>query len=58
MTTAMEWLVERPYSLALTDLWPDRLSGLDLIREIRNRDLPVTIIVMTRMPRWKPRSRR
>ncbi len=46
-TTALEWLVERPYSLVLTDLRLPGISGLDLIREIRNRDLPVTVIVMT-----------
>ena len=46
-TTALEWLVERPFSLVLTDLRLPGISGLDLIREIRNRDLPVTIIVMT-----------
>ena len=36
-TTALEWLVERPYSLVLTDLRLPGISGLDLIREIRNR---------------------
>src|SRR5271157_4922407 len=46
-TTALEWLVERPYSLVLTDLRLPGISGLDLIREIRDRDLPVTVIVMT-----------
>jgi two-component system NtrC family response regulator len=46
-TTALEWLVEHPYSLVLTDLRLPGISGLDLIREIRNRDLPVTVIVMT-----------
>jgi two-component system NtrC family response regulator len=46
-TTALEWLVEGPFSLVLTDLRLPGISGLDLIREIRNRDLPVTVIVMT-----------
>jgi two-component system NtrC family response regulator len=46
-TTALEWLVERSFSLVLTDLCLPTISGLDLIREIRNRDLPVTVIVMT-----------
>jgi len=46
-TTALEWLVERPYSLVIIDLRLPGISGLDLIREIRNRDLPVTTIVMT-----------
>ena len=42
-TTALEWLVERHFSLVLTDLCLPGISGLDLIREIRNRDLPVTV---------------
>ncbi len=46
-TTALEWLVERNFSLVLTDLCLPGISGLDLIREIRQRDLPVTVIVMT-----------
>ena len=46
-TTALEWLVERHFSLVLTDLCLPTISGLDLIREIRQRDLPVTVIVMT-----------
>jgi two-component system NtrC family response regulator len=46
-TTALEMLVEEPFSLVLTDLRLPGISGLDLIREIRNRDLPVSVIVMT-----------
>src|SRR4051812_33796616 len=46
-TTALEWLVESNFSLVLTDLCLPGISGLDLIREIRQRDLPVTTIVMT-----------
>jgi two-component system NtrC family response regulator len=46
-TTALEWLVERNFSLVLTDLCLPGIGGLDLIREIRQRDLPVTAIVMT-----------
>ena len=46
-TTALEWLVERTFSLVLTDLCLPGIDGLDLIREIRQRDLPVTVIVMT-----------
>ncbi|QEH38281.1 Transcriptional regulatory protein ZraR [Aquisphaera giovannonii] len=49
-TTALEWLVERPYSLVLTDLRLPGISGLELIHEIRRRDLPVTIIVLTGHP--------
>src|SRR5215468_391820 len=46
-TTALEWLVENRCSLVLTDLRLPSISGLDLIREIRGRELPVTVIVMT-----------
>jgi two-component system response regulator AtoC len=46
-TSALEMLVERPFSLVITDLRLPEISGLDLIREIRNRDMPVTVIVMT-----------
>jgi two-component system NtrC family response regulator len=46
-TTALEWLVERSFSLVLTDLYLPGIAGLDLIREIRQRNLPVTVIVMT-----------
>src|SRR3954464_14149863 len=46
-TTALEWLVERNFSLVLTDLCLPGIGGLDLIREIRLRNLPVTVIVMT-----------
>jgi two-component system, NtrC family, response regulator AtoC len=46
-TSALEWLVERNFSLVLTDLCLPGINGLDLIREIRQRDLPVTVIVMT-----------
>jgi len=46
-TAALEWLVEHPCSLVLTDLRLPGIGGLDLIREIRDRELPVTVIVMT-----------
>ena len=46
-TTALEWLVERNFSVVLTDLCLPGIDGLDLIREIRRRDLPATVIVMT-----------
>jgi two-component system, NtrC family, response regulator AtoC len=46
-TAALEWLIENPCSLVLTDLRLPKVDGLELIREIRNRDLPVTVIVMT-----------
>ena len=46
-TAALEWLVENRCSLVLTDLRLPGIDGLDLIREIRDRELPVTVIVMT-----------
>src|SRR4051794_10689474 len=46
-TSALEWLVERNFSLVLTDLYLPGINGLDLIREIRQRNLPGTAIVMT-----------
>lgn len=48
-TEALERLVDGHFSLVLTDLRMDGrgIDGMDLIREIRQRDLPVTIIVMT-----------
>jgi two-component system response regulator AtoC len=46
-TTALEWLTERNFSVVLTDLRLPGIDGLDLIREIRGRDLPATVILMT-----------
>ncbi len=46
-TTALEWLVESNFSLVITDLNLPGIDGLDLIREIRNRELPTTPILMT-----------
>ncbi len=46
-TAAMEWLVEHPCSLVITDLKLPGMSGLDLIRSIQQKELPVTVIVMT-----------
>jgi two-component system response regulator AtoC len=42
-------LIDGKFSLVLTDLRMEGrgIDGLDLIREIRQRDLPVTIVVMT-----------
>ena len=46
-TSALEWIVEGQFSLVLTDLRLPGITGLDLIREIRQRGLPATVIVMT-----------
>ena len=44
---ALEMLAERPYSLVITDLRMPRVGGMRLIHEIRDRQIPVTIIVTT-----------
>ncbi len=46
-TTALEWMAERNFSVVLTDLRLPGIDGLELIREIRQRDLPATVILMT-----------
>jgi two-component system NtrC family response regulator len=46
-TEALEWLVEGNFSLALVDLKMPKVDGLELVREIRRRELPVTIVIMT-----------
>ncbi len=46
-TAALECLVDGDFSLVLSDICLPGISGLDLIREVRQRDLPVTIIAMT-----------
>src|SRR2546421_7820067 len=40
-------LLERPYSVAITDLRMPKLSGMSLIQEVQKRKIPVTIIVTT-----------
>jgi len=49
-SSALELLIERPYSLVITDLMLPGVGGMDLIREIRARELPVTIIVISGQP--------
>jgi two-component system NtrC family response regulator len=46
-TSALEWLMEHPCSLVLTEFRLPEMSGLDLMREIRARELPVTVVLMT-----------
>jgi two-component system NtrC family response regulator len=46
-TTALEWLVDGNFSLVVTDLKLPGVGGLDLIREVRQRGLPVTVIIVT-----------
>ena len=44
---ALALLLERPYSIMITDLRMPKLDGMKLIEEIQNRRLPVTVIVTT-----------
>ncbi len=44
---ALDALVNRNYSILLTDLKMPRLNGMQLIEEVQKRRLPVTVIVMT-----------
>ena len=44
---AVRILDEQPYSLVLTDLRLPGVDGLELIRSIQQKRLPVTVIVMT-----------
>ena len=45
-TAGLDWLVEGHFSLVLADLNLRRIDGLEMIREIRRRELPVTVVVM------------
>jgi DNA-binding NtrC family response regulator len=44
---ALHLLMENTYSIVITDLRMPRWDGMDLIREIQQRRLPVTVIVTT-----------
>jgi DNA-binding NtrC family response regulator len=44
---ALKMLAQRTYSLVITDLRMPKVGGMKLIHEIRERDVPVTIIVTT-----------
>jgi DNA-binding NtrC family response regulator len=44
---ALKMLGQRTYSLVITDLRMPKVGGMKLIHEIRERDIPVTIIVTT-----------
>ncbi len=46
-TAALEWLVEGQFSLVLVDLHLPGVDGIEVIREIRERGLPITPILMT-----------
>lgn len=44
---ALDRLSERNYSILITDLRMPHLDGMDLIKQVQKRRLPVTIIVVT-----------
>ena len=44
---ALALLLERPYSIMITDLRMPKLDGMKLLEEIQTRRLPVTVIVTT-----------
>ncbi len=44
---ALQMILERPYSVMVTDLRMPKLDGMALIEEIQSRQLPVTVIVTT-----------
>jgi DNA-binding NtrC family response regulator len=44
---ALAMLAERPYALVVTDLRMPRLGGMKLIHEMRERNIPATVIVTT-----------
>src|SRR5438093_872730 len=44
---ALQDLTEHSYSIVITDLRMPRLDGMELIREVQQRRLPVTVIVTT-----------
>ena len=44
---ALALLLERPYSIMITDLRMPKLDGMKLIEQIQGRRLPVTVIVTT-----------
>ncbi|CAN5243415.1 acetoacetate metabolism transcriptional regulator AtoC [soil metagenome] len=44
---ALKMLIDTPYSLVITDLRMPKMSGMQMINEIEQRQLPVTVIVTT-----------
>jgi DNA-binding NtrC family response regulator len=44
---ALQQLLEHPFSITITDLRMPRLDGMQLIKEVQQRRLPVTVIVTT-----------
>ena len=44
---ALAMLSQRPYSLIVTDLKMPKINGMRLLREVRDRQLPCTVILVT-----------
>src|SRR5688572_19727922 len=44
---ALQELIEQDYSIVITDLRMPRLDGMELIKQVQQRRLPVTVIVTT-----------
>jgi two-component system response regulator AtoC len=44
---ALEALIQRPYSVLISDLRMPRVSGMQLLEEVQTRRLPVTVFVTT-----------
>ena len=44
---ALELLAAQPYALVITDLRMPKASGMRLLREIRERQLPCAVIIVT-----------
>lgn len=49
---ALKALVERPFDLILTDLRMPRMSGLDLLRNIRALNANVPVLIITAFGEW------
>lgn len=44
---AMEMLTERPYAVVITDLRMPKASGMRLLREVKERNLPCAVVIVT-----------
>src|SRR5262245_35518587 len=44
---ALKGLLDRNYSIVITDLRMPHLDGMELIKQVQERGLPVTVIVTT-----------
>ncbi|GAB5488857.1 MAG: response regulator transcription factor [Parasphingorhabdus sp.] len=44
---AMQWLKQKPFDIALIDIGLPRRTGLDILSEVRRRDLDLKVIILT-----------